>query len=120
MIGADVTYKPDQKTTIKGEYATSDRSIAGVDDDGKAWKIEALREDEKLSARAYARKQDPGFGLGQQSSIRKRHLKFGADARYKLSDSLQLDGQLYRQDTLTNGCASAMSPKVRCNGAAMH
>ncbi len=29
LIGADVTYKPDQKTTIKGEYATSERSIAG-------------------------------------------------------------------------------------------
>ena len=101
LVGTDVTYKPDQKTTLKGEYAATDRSVAGVDNEGKAWKLEALREDEKLSARAYARKQDPGFGLGQQSGSEIGTRKFGGDARYRLSDSVQLDGQLYRQDTLT-------------------
>ena len=102
LTGGDVTFKLNDKTTIKGEYATSERSIAGLDAEGDAWKIEALREDEKLSAKAYARKQDPGFGLGQQSASETGTRKIGADARYKLSESVQLDGQMYRQDTLTN------------------
>ena len=101
LVGTDVTYKPDQKTTLKGEFATSDRSVAGIDNEGTAWKLEALREDEKLSARAYARKQDPGFGLGQQAGSETGTRKIGGDARYRLSDSVQLDGQIYRQDTLT-------------------
>ena len=105
LIGTDVTYKPNEKTTLKGEYAASDRSVAGVDNEGKAWKVEALREDEKLAARAYARKQDPGFGLGQQSGSETGTRKIGGDARYRLSDSLQMDGQLYRQDTLTTGAS---------------
>ena len=105
LVGTDVTYKPNQKTTLKGEYAASDRSVAGVDNEGKAWKVEALREDEKLAARAYARQQDPGFGLGQQSGSETGTRKIGGDARYRLSDSLQMDGQLYRQDTLTTGAS---------------
>ena len=103
LTGADATYKPDDKTTIKGEYAVSERSRAGIDDDGKAWKVEALREDQDLSAKVYARKQEPGFGLGQQSGSETGTRKVGADARYKLSEAVQLDGQLYRQDTLTTG-----------------
>ena len=103
LIGADVTYQVDSKTKIRGELAGSERSIAGVEDDGKAWLIEALREDDKLTARAYARKQDLGFGLGQQSISENGTLKFGGDARYKLSDTLQLDGQLYKQETFSTG-----------------
>ncbi len=103
LVGADATYRLDQNTTLKGEFASSDRSQAGVDADGKAWKVEALREDDKLSAKLYARKQDPGFGLGQQSASEIGTRKVGADARYKLTESVQLDGQVYRQDTLTNG-----------------
>ncbi|MGH6611987.1 MAG: hypothetical protein ACRECQ_17225, partial [Burkholderiaceae bacterium] len=103
LTGADVTVKLDDKTTIKSEYATSESARLGSDVDGDAWKIEALREDEKLSAKAYARKQEPGFGLGQQSGSETGTRKIGADARYKLSDSIQLDGQLYRQELLTTG-----------------
>ena len=105
LVGTDVTYKPDQKTTLKGEFATSDRSVAGIDNEGKAWKVEALRKDENLAARAYARQQDPGFGLGQQAGSETGTRKVGGDARYRLSETLQADGQLYRQDTLTTGAA---------------
>ena len=101
-MGADVTYKPDQKTTLKGEYAASDRSVAGIDNEGKAWKIEALREDEKLSARAYARKQDPGFGLGQQSGseIGTRKDRWRC-ALQSFPIRCNWTARLYRQDTLT-------------------
>ena len=99
----DVTVKIDDKTTIKGEFAASERSRAGVDTDGDAWKLEALREDKDLSAKAYARRQEPGFGLGQQAGAETGTQKFGGDARYKVTDDVQVDGQLYRQDTLSNG-----------------
>ena len=103
LTGADATYKLDDKTTIKSEIATSERSLAGFDAEGKAWKVEALREDENLSAKVYARKLDTGFGLGQQAGAEVGTRKLGADARYKLSEAVELDGQTYRQDVLATG-----------------
>lgn len=103
LTGVDVTFRPDDKTTIKGEFATSERLQSAVDLSGNAWKLEAVREDQALAARIYARQQDEGFGLGQQASSEAGTRRFGGDARYRLSDSVRLDGQAYRQQVLTTG-----------------
>ena len=47
--------------------------------------------------------QEPGFGLGQQTAAAVGQRKVGADARYKLSDKLQVGGEAYRQEDLVGG-----------------
>lgn len=103
LTGTDATWKPDEKTTVKAEFATSDSTFAGTDRSGQAWKVEALREDEKLLARAYARQQESGFGLGQQIGSETGTRKFGVDGAHKLSETLQLQGEAYRQKVLDTG-----------------
>lgn len=103
LNGADVTYKPDSKTIVKAEFAATDRSVSGVNASGNAWLVEATRQDANVSAHAYARQQDAGFGLGQQAGSETGTRKIGADARVKISDTMQLQGEAYRQDVLATG-----------------
>jgi uncharacterized repeat protein (TIGR01451 family) len=101
--GMDLTYLLSEQTRILAEFARSDRDLAGIQADGDAWKVEALHHGDKLDAKVYLRRQDPGFGLGQQAGSETGTRKFGADGRLKLTDTLQLQGQAYRQDTLVTG-----------------
>jgi uncharacterized repeat protein (TIGR01451 family) len=103
LTGADLTYKPDPKTTVKAEFAHSNSAIAGVSSAGDAWIIQATRQDEHLSAKIYDREQELGFGLGQQSNSQAGTREVGADARYKWTGNITLNGQLYRQDVLATG-----------------
>ncbi|MEQ1661546.1 MAG: hypothetical protein ABL877_02495 [Thiobacillus sp.] len=101
--GLDLTYLLNDHTRLQAEYAQSDRSFNGSDFDGSAWKVEALHHDDTRDAKIYVRQQDGGFGLGQQAGSENGTRKFGAEGRLKLSDSLQLQGQAYRQSTLGTG-----------------
>jgi uncharacterized repeat protein (TIGR01451 family) len=103
LTGVDVSARIDDKTTLKSEYARSDRERAGLDFGGDAWKVEVVREDKDIQARAYARQQDPGFGLGQQAVAETGTREVGGDARVTLSEDVRLDGQVYRQEVLTTG-----------------
>jgi uncharacterized repeat protein (TIGR01451 family) len=97
--GMDFTYLVSDKTRIQGEYAHSDSEVLNNAFSGNAWKIEALHQSDTLDARVYARQQDTGFGFGQQANSETGTRKIGAEARLKLSDTLQLQGQAYQQDT---------------------
>ena len=101
--GLDISYLVTDKTRILGEYAHSDREGLLDASNGNAWKIEALHQSETLDASVYARQQDSGFGLGQQANSETGTRKVGADARYALSDTLHLQGQVYQQDTFSTG-----------------
>ena len=103
LSGADATLQIDDKTKLKAELARSDSSFSGVKSSGKAWKLEATRDDKNFSAKAYAREQQRGFGLGQQAGTETGTRKMGVDVRSTLSETLQLQGEAYRQDTLNTG-----------------
>jgi uncharacterized repeat protein (TIGR01451 family) len=103
LTGADLSLKLDDTTTLKAELAHSNEDISGTKSDGTAWKIEALRESKDVSAHVYLREQQDGFGLGQQAGGETGTRKVGADARLKLSETLDLQGEIYRQDTLSVG-----------------
>lgn len=103
LSAADATLQIDDKTKLKAEIATSDRNNGGTKSDGNAWKVELTREDQNFAGKVYAREQDGGFGLGQQAGSENGTRKIGADARLKLSDTLQIQGEVYRQDTTGTG-----------------
>lgn len=100
LTALDATFQVSDGTQLKAEVATSERDLAGTTADGNAWKVELTRETGAFSGKAYAREQEEGFGLGQQSGSESGTRKLGADARVRLSDTLQAAGEVYRQDTL--------------------
>lgn len=57
--------------------------------------------EEQWDGKAYLRQQDGAFGMGQQAASESATRKFGVDGRYKLSDGIELQGQVYQQDNLT-------------------
>ncbi|MGA9164567.1 MAG: hypothetical protein WBZ31_08895, partial [Thiobacillus sp.] len=101
--GMDFNYLVTDQTRIQGEYARSNSQGLINSFSGNAWKVEALHQSDTLNARVYARQQDSGFGFGQQANSETGTRKVGADARYKLSDTLQVQGQAYQQDTFSTG-----------------
>ena len=103
LQGLDAQYQIDDETKFKAEIANSNKNVAGTSSSGKAYLAEVLHQDEKLDAKAYVRQQDGGFGLGQQSGSENGTRKIGAEGRLKMSDTMQIQGQAYRQETLGSG-----------------
>ena len=103
LNGVDATYNVTDKTKIRAEYASSSRDVNSTKNSGDAWLVEATHQDEKSVAKAYAREQQTGFGLGQQAGGESGTRKIGVDGSYKLNEQTQLQGEAYRQETLTSG-----------------
>lgn len=101
--GLDTTWKVSSKTNINAEYARSERdlTVLGLKPEGSAWKTEVAHHDNNFDAKAYVREQDGAFGLGQQAASESSTRKIGGEARLKISDTVQVQGQAYRQDTLS-------------------
>jgi uncharacterized repeat protein (TIGR01451 family) len=102
LTAVDATVALGEHTLVRAEIGTSQRNSALGQENGTAQLLEVSHVDAKLAARAYARKQDAGFGLGQQAGAEAGTQKIGADARLQLSDTVQLQAEAYRQENLTN------------------
>lgn len=103
LYGLDASYKIGAATTVKGEVARTDTDFGGDAREGNAWLAELEHQTAKLQGKLYFRQQDNGFGLGQQNGSETGTRKAGGDATYKLSDTVSLGGQAYRQYNLTTG-----------------
>ncbi|MGB4811573.1 MAG: hypothetical protein WBP13_03700 [Methylophilaceae bacterium] len=115
LTGVDATYNASDKTKIRVELANSNHennltsnatSNVTTNDNansGNAWLVEATHQDAKYTAKAYAREQQAGFGLSQQSAGEAGTRKMGVDGNYKINDQTQLQAQAYRQEVLTTG-----------------
>ncbi|MGC2047390.1 MAG: hypothetical protein WA635_02095, partial [Gallionella sp.] len=101
LNGLDATYELDEKTRVRAEVAATDRDLANVPTSGNAWLGEVTHHEEKWDGKAYLRQQDGAFGMGQQAASEIATRKIGVDGRYKLSDGIELQGQVYQQDNLT-------------------
>ena len=103
LQGLDAKYQINDTTKLKAEFANSNSSVAGITSSGSAYLAEVTHQDEKLDIKAYVRQQDGGFGLGQQAGSETGTRKMGAEGRLKMSDTMQVQGQAYRQETLGTG-----------------
>lgn len=111
--GIDFTYQVSDNTSIVGEYAYSDSKVLNTPYSGSAWKVEAVHQSDTMDARVYARQQDTEFGFNQQANSEKGTRKIGAEGRLKLSDTLQLQGQAYQQNTfLTDAQRNVVEGRV--------
>ena len=98
LTAVDSTIRFGESTKLRTEIASSQRNSALGKENGNAHVVELSHVDGNLGARAYARQQDAGFGLGQQPSAEAGTRKIGADARLQLSDSVQLQAETYHQE----------------------
>lgn len=103
LTAADASVKIGQATQIKAEVATSSVQSATGPREGNAWLAEAVHDDGRTALRAFAREQQPGFGLGQQSAAANGRRDAGAEGRLRLSDRLELQAQALRQEDLSTG-----------------
>ena len=102
LTATDVTVQLGEKTKLRAELAQSQRVAVLGPESGNASLVEITHEDGKLAARAYARRQSTGFGLGQQPASEAGTRKIGADAQLKISDKLQIKAEAYTLENQVN------------------
>ena len=73
LYGVDTSFKLNQSTKLRAEFATTDVSAGPFKHNANAYLAEVSHTSKMFDARAYIREQETGFGLGQQSTHRGRH-----------------------------------------------
>ncbi|MVQ30320.1 hypothetical protein GON04_12730 [Ramlibacter sp. MAH-25] len=105
LTAADATVRIDDATRMKLELATSTAQSATGAQSGNAYLAEVVHDNGITALRAHARQQEPGFGLGQQAVVAQGQRDAGAQARLRLTDRLELQGQVLRQEDLATGAS---------------
>ena len=100
LTGVDMRWQVNDQTLVKAEYATTDSTVAGVDQSGKAQSISLEHNSENVDVRAYIREVDDGFGLGYQSAADRGFRRLGVDARGKINERFSVEGEAQWQQNL--------------------
>ncbi len=108
LRGVDASYQLGANTSLRAELAATQRNLAGLNASGSAWLGEVQHHEEQWDAKAYVREQATEFGLGQQAVSETGTRRMGADGRWKLSDTQQLQGQAYQLQNLSTGAQNTV------------
>jgi uncharacterized repeat protein (TIGR01451 family) len=100
LTGVDVRWQIDDQTVLRAEIADSNASIAGVGQSGSAHRVELEHNGEKVDVRAFVSEADEDFGVGYQSSAELGARRVGVDARVKINDQLEFEGEAGWQQNL--------------------
>lgn len=114
MVGVDVLAQLRKGTELRLEYALSThKDNQNPSKTANAYLAEIIHTSEKLSADAYIRQEEEGYGLNQRSSTTADIRRYGANASYKFSEfeskktgrrgSRNVSASLYREDNLGTG-----------------
>jgi uncharacterized repeat protein (TIGR01451 family) len=113
LAGFDAKYSLDKETQVKAEVAISNRNESGNSHMGSAMLAELTTNKEKLDGKLYLRRQESGFGLGQQVGSEAGTQKLGADGSYHLSDNTSVNAEIFRQEnTETNATRDVANSNV--------
>ena len=97
LTGIDTTIKLSEHTVLKAEFANSKQGAAGTKE---AFLTELTHISSKLEGKIYYRETESGFGLGQQRGSEDGTRKIGLDGRYHITDTFNLDAQIFNQTNL--------------------
>ncbi len=110
QIGIDVIADVSDSTRIRAEYAVTDQSGDG-EGVADAKLLEVVHTSEKLTAEAYFREEDAGFGLGQTASNTNGIRRYGLRSNLRVNETddketgrrstSRLEAQVYREENLT-------------------
>ena len=100
LTGVDFRWQINTQTLLKAEYAETNNTVAGIEQNGTAHSMELEHNGENVDVRAYIREVDDQFGLGHQSAADRGMRRLGVDARGKISDRLFIEGEAAWQQNL--------------------
>jgi uncharacterized repeat protein (TIGR01451 family) len=100
LLGVDLSFDPMPGLQLRAEAARSDTLLGGVESRGAAYVAELNAGTGRLDAGAYFRREDEGFGLGQQNASEIGMQKAGAEASLRIDDRTSVSADLYRQTNL--------------------
>jgi uncharacterized repeat protein (TIGR01451 family) len=105
LAGVDAKFRLSATDELRAEAAAtrSEDAAGGGADRGNAWLVEWEHRGEQLNFLAYARRQGPGFGLGQQNGYESGMFKTGVQGQYRLGANFSLQGEAYRQEDVGSG-----------------
>lgn len=103
LAGLDFVLEINDTTELRAELASTRNEDGSVNTTGTAYLAEIVHQGPALSARAYVREQEGGFGLGQQSAGETDTRKLGVEARYDVREDVEVVGEVYRQTNLATG-----------------
>lgn len=101
--GADLRWQISPITELRAEFAQSRSDDPARADSALAWLTQIEHVSQRLEYRAYAREQEAGFGVDQQSTTESGTRKFGGDLRWKLSERWAVQGETLLQQQLQSG-----------------
>ncbi len=96
LSGVDFRAKLSENLALKAEYAQTSNGAEDNKTKGEALSASLEYRDDNLSARAYYRKQDAAFGLGQLSESLSATRKIGVDIHKKLDENWTLAATIYQ------------------------
>jgi hypothetical protein len=102
LYGVDASFKLNQSTRLRVEFATSDVAAGTFKQSANAYLAEVSHTSKMFDARAYIREQETGFGLGQQSGTEAGTRKIGLESAYRFNDRFSTNWLIYRQYNLQN------------------
>ena len=97
LAGLDARYDVTDNLRLKGELTGSDTELAGQ---AGAYLADATFHSRDLEAKAWLRRQELGFGLGQQRFGESGMFKFGTDVDWRFGRSWKLGGRAYHEQNL--------------------
>ena len=97
LIALDSAYQINENLNFKGELARSSTTV-----DASAWSADLEYRDQKWNARLFARQQETGFGLNQQSSLTEGERTVGVSVRYLIDEQQSIVSSMSQLDNLDN------------------
>jgi len=115
LAGADLKLDLTDEDQLRLEYAATFMDSPTVDERTDAILAEASHTGERLDAKAYYSRLEPGFGLAQQTSATAGVVRFGAEASVKISEfetssgtqrgARYVDAKAYHEENLATGAS---------------
>ncbi|NNE58420.1 MAG: DUF11 domain-containing protein [Hellea sp.] len=114
MVGIDVVAQINDNIEARAEYAITENKIAGQGSTTSDAKLaEIIHTSEKVSAHAYYREEEAGYGVGQINSNTAGFRRYGVEAKVRVNQfeneetgkrgSQTVDAAAYHQDNLNTG-----------------
>lgn len=98
MVAVDARARIGEASEVRAEFGVSRRH----GNNSTGWLVEAQHQTGKLDMLAYGRQLAQDYGVGHQNGAELGRRKFGFDARYDVSERVNIIGSAWQDDSLSD------------------